>query len=55
MRRTNEVIDLNKKSGRQILAELISSINQVSIIKIWGHIIATLRQMIGELDSILIC
>ena len=54
MRRTSEVIDLTKQSGRQILAELIASIDQVSVIKIWRHLIASLRQMIGELDPILV-
>ena len=54
MKRTNEVINLTKKSGRQILVEMILSIDQVLIIKIWKHFIATLGQMIGERDSILI-
>ena len=54
MRRTNEVIDLTKQSGRQVLAELITSIDQVSVIKIWRHFITSIRHMISELDPILI-
>ena len=51
-KRTDTVIDLDNESGKQILAEVVSSIGRVSIIKIWNHFISILKQTIGELDSI---
>ena len=51
-KRTNSAIDLDKESGKKILAEVIGSIDRVSIMKIWMHFISTIKQVIDELDSI---
>ena len=52
-RRTSGAINLEKEPGRLVIANLIASIDNVAIIKIWSHFISKLKQLIGEIGSIL--
>ena len=52
-RRTNEVINLEKDNGREVIGEITGSIERVTIIKIWSNFISKLHQIVKEWDSIL--
>ena len=44
-------INLKKNSGKQILAEVVKSIDIVSVMKIWQHFVLVLKQLVGEIYS----
>ena len=44
-----KVINLEKKSDRIVIINLVVSIDNVTIIRIWSHFILRLKQLVGEL------
>ena len=50
-KRSNSIVNLKKNSGKQILAEIVKSIDRVSVMKIWQHFASVLKQLVGEIDS----
>ena len=52
-RRTNEVINLKKENGREVIGEIAGSIERIAIIRIRSNFISKLRQIVKEWDSIL--
>ena len=45
-------MELEKRSGRLLLNELISSIDQITIVKAWTHFFRKLKESISELVTI---
>ena len=52
-RQADEVINLDKDSGRQAIEEVVRSIDRTTIAKIWGHFISELKQIEERISSIL--
>ena len=52
-KRGDKLINFNQDTGRKVLTEVIESIEWISIMKLWRHFMSELRQMTGEIDSIL--
>ena len=51
-RRKHTIVDLYKTSGREYLAETVSSIDKIAIMKMWKHFTFKLKESIKEIDSI---
>ena len=51
-KRTASVIDLDKDSGKEILACTVASIDKNAIIRIWSHFLSSIKQTISEIESI---
>ena len=49
----NEVINLDRDSERQVVEDTIKSINRITILNIWRHFISEIKQIKGEISSIL--
>ena len=49
----NEVINLDRDSGRQVVDDTIKSIDRITILNIWRHFISEIKQIEGEISSIL--
>ena len=52
-RQADEVINLDKDSGRRAIEEVVRSIDRTTIVKIWGHFISELKQIEERIVSIL--
>ena len=51
-RRTSKVINLAKDSGRKVIEDIVKSIDRTTIVRIWGHFLSELKQIVRGIGPI---